>query len=123
MRQHNVVLSILLALLIASSALAADLVAQKSTKVYHKASCVMIKDACPCDIVKFTTAKDAEKAGYKPCDKCITNNDAKEHAAVANETKVADRGMSDICPNRRGCCSHHGGVVAKGAERCAAMGS
>jgi len=50
---------------------AADLrVGVDSTHVFHRASCLLLKDVPVAQQVRFTTRWDALDGGYRPCDEC-----------------------------------------------------
>jgi cytochrome c5 len=54
----------------AAPAAAGAIVANKDSKVFHKAGCKSVGKMKETNKVPFASAAEAQKAGYKPCKEC-----------------------------------------------------
>jgi methylphosphotriester-DNA--protein-cysteine methyltransferase len=54
----------------AIAAVAAEFVGSAKSNVYHNPSCVWAKKISPKNLVHFSSAKDAQQKGYRPCKVC-----------------------------------------------------
>jgi len=57
-------------LFFAGQAFGAELVASKNGSKYHMPDCKLARRIKADNIMKFRTAEEAVKAGYKPCKRC-----------------------------------------------------
>ena len=54
----------------AIAAFAAEFVGSAKSNKYHYPSCVWAKKISPKNLVQFSSAKDAQQKGYRPCKVC-----------------------------------------------------
>ena len=80
--------------------------ASKNSNKYHYSTCKWAQKINPANLVKFNSPEEAIKAGYAPCKICRPPISSK---AQTNEIKLACA-KTDNEEQRKGCCSHHGGV-------------
>jgi hypothetical protein len=110
MDKNTVLLLALLVLLISSSiALSTEYWGSKSPNKYHNPICKWAQNInSPNHLVKFNLPEDSRESCYMLCKICmplISSRSDMTDAQIAG-TKVKDFQE----PQRRGCCSHHGGV-------------
>jgi len=66
-------------------------VASKNSDKYHVATCAMAKKITADNLVKFKSEEEAAKAGYKPCQLCLTSAKSSKAAASALANKTAKK--------------------------------
>lgn len=80
----------------------------KKSDKYHSPSCTWAQKINPKNLVKFNTPQDAARMGYVPCKVC--RPPAASRSGLTQDPIVVAKLMNQDDPQRRGCCSHHGGV-------------
>ena len=98
--------------LFSSIALSAEYWASKSSNKYHLPTCKSAQKIKPSNLVKFNTPEAAIKAGYIPCKICKPPVFSKAEVKPEKNFDLAFLNADDDKqnPERRGCCSWHGGV-------------
>ena len=70
----------------ADKAVKAKFVGSKDGKKYHKATCKMVANIKPDNLVEFATEDEAKKAGYTPCSHCFPD-EKKEDTKAKDKAK------------------------------------
>ena len=90
-----------------TSANAAELWGSKNSNKYHYPTCRWAQKIYPNNLVKFNSPEEATKAGYVPCKVCKPPLASRSETTDEQITIAMCKGNE---PQRRGCCSWHGGV-------------
>ncbi|MCE5318844.1 MAG: hypothetical protein LLG04_15970 [Parachlamydia sp.] len=104
-KKASVVVAILL--LIPVLTFAAEFWGSKNSNKYHYPNCQWAQKIKPSNLVKFSSAEEAAKAGYVPCKVCKPPVASKTEIKTDHNFVVAGLNPSE---EKRGCCSWHGGV-------------
>ncbi|MFA5182510.1 MAG: Ada metal-binding domain-containing protein [Syntrophales bacterium] len=109
MRRKNIFILALISLFLFSSiALSAEYWASKNSNKYHYPTCKWAQKINPNNLVKFNSPEEAIKAGNIPCKVCKPPVTSRSEVTDEQITIAKVKGLND--PQRRGCCSWHGGV-------------
>lgn len=91
----------------ATFAFAAEFWASKKSNKYHYPSCSAAQRIKPSNLITFNSPEEAIKAGYQPCKICRPPVSSKAELNAQESLMIAGLDPSE---EKRGCCSHHGGV-------------
>ena len=69
-RRRLVGIILVLVFAFAVAAFAAEFVGSAKSNIYHNPSCVWAQKISPKNLVQFSSAKDAQQKGYRPCKVC-----------------------------------------------------
>ncbi|MBN1663424.1 MAG: hypothetical protein JW943_07480 [Deltaproteobacteria bacterium] len=109
MKKKSVFIFVLTLLFIFSAvSLSGEFWASKNSNKYHYPTCRWAKKIYPQNLIKFSSPEEAIKAGYVPCKVCkppiSSRSDVNDNNLIVAKVNIP------VDPQRRGCCSHHGGV-------------
>lgn len=108
MKRSLVFITILSISIFICSIVSAEFWGSKKSNKYHSTSCTWAQKINPQNLVKFKTPEDATRAGYVPCKVC--RPPASSRAESSQDPIVVAQLITKDELQRRGCCSHHGGV-------------
>jgi hypothetical protein len=101
------ILSVIFILIFLSiSANATEFWGSKNSTKYHYTTCKWAQKINPSNLVKFDSPESAAKSGYSPCKVCKPPTSSKADTNIFAQASIYNVGDEQ----RRGCCSHHGGV-------------
>jgi hypothetical protein len=95
-----------------STAMCAEFWGSKNSNKYHYPNCKWAQKINPQNLIKFNSPEDATKAGYIPCKVCKPPLSSTSELIMSPTVSLAQAASEnkDQTPQRRGCCSWHGGV-------------
>lgn len=108
MKRKLLVAMTVLFLLPATLVFSAEFWASKKSNKYHYPSCSAAQRIKPSNLITFSSPEAAIKAGYQPCKICKPPVSTKTELKTDESIALACR--LDPSEEKRGCCSHHGGV-------------